>query len=419
MESVFSSEGGCIGQSLTKVVASIIDSIVCSESAFGLFVQRFLYAEPTSLSKRIRDIFPMPRLASMTAFDVPAQTKVPRQVFLDYCNMWLAGLAFMAGEQSAAIDRHPTKLQLAVQQRVVLKLCRFLQRLDVLLTSCPMMSFGAFVGRGESNYLPLQADSVDGLVKCGLVDPLHFVGDDVQGTVTTPNQMFPIGVKSVGLHATVGKGDRHEYIRLLVKHLRTGKVRLSGTAVANASVFVVGMAGGAKQREILSGNVISALAKPPPKPPLLVSPSALVHLETVETAPFWLAKKDGTCFFDQLRLDPSLQDYMGRPQVRLSELVGVDGMTASEARSFVTGGDIYDLVDVMTPVNGTWAMGFAGSSFVAQSVMTGYLCFVQGFQLRVSSRARIKFQTEWMKWWLSRRTTSYIFAIATLTKGVI
>jgi hypothetical protein len=159
-------------------------------------------------------------------------------------------------------------------------------------------------------------------------------------------------------------------MKLLVRHLRSEKVQLSTRAVANAPVFAVGKSGG-KQREIWNGNVISGLAVSPPRPPLLVSPSALVHLEAHPNAPIWVAKKDGSCYFDQLSLEPNLRESMGRPQIRISELVGIDGLTLGEIQTFFKPDDAAMVEDLVTPINATWAMGFAWSSFVAQSVMVG------------------------------------------------
>lgn len=92
-------------------------------------------------------------------------------------------------------------------------------------------------------------------------------------------------------------------------------------------------------------------------------------METVDSAPFWLAKKDGSCFFDQLSLAPSLRDLMRRPKVRIAELI--DGMPLAELCNYLLDGTIDAATDLVTPVNATWAMGFAWSSFVAQSVMVG------------------------------------------------
>ena len=62
---------------------------------------------------------------------------------------------------------------------------------------------------------------------------------------------------------------------------------------------------------------------------------------------------------------------MGRPKVHLQELIGLDGLTVDEIRTFLPPGEQDSDLEILYPVNLTWAMGFAWSSFVAQSVMTG------------------------------------------------
>jgi hypothetical protein len=141
--------------------------------------------------------------------------------------------------------------------------------------------------------------------------------------------------------------------------------------VAKGSVFAAGKTGKDRLREIWDGGRLSAEARPPPKPPWLISPTSLAHLEATPTRPIWLSKKDGSCFFDQLMLPAQLCNFMGRPEVRVDELIGVEAMTLEEILSHLPDAERENVPVTVTLVNRTWAMGFAWSSFVAQSVMTG------------------------------------------------
>ena len=234
------------------------------------------------------------------------------------------------------------------------------------------MSFAQFVGRNASSKYPrLDASLVDGLDKAGLVDPSPFLSERARKISRSAQNMFPDGINAVGSDASFTAGKRSAYLQLLVRHLRSGKVGLTAHAHASGSVFAVGKSGG-RHREVWHGGDVSVAACRPPKPPHQIIPSALVHLETDRAHPFYVAKKDGTCFFDQLSLPKDLCRYMGRPRVHLNELLGVDGMTSAELHSyFLSGERVTDLAETITPVNLTWAMGFSWSSYVAQSVMTG------------------------------------------------
>jgi len=105
-------------------------------------------------------------------------------------------------------------------------------------------------------------------------------------------------------------------------------------------------------------------------PPYLASPSALTYAEVGPDEYLWLSKLDGEAFFDQLKLNPELVPYMGRPPVSVDDLVGVGGLNMDEIQSFVVDGTTVRSGLVLVPVNLTWSMGISWSSAVAQSTMT-------------------------------------------------
>lgn len=168
-----------------------------------------------------------------------------------------------------------------------------------------------------------------GLDVAGRVYPLPYLPESTRIIVTTGARLFPNGVSSVGTRARFTGGHMSEYIHLLVRHLRSSKVALSTTALSNGTVFAVNKPNG-KQREVWHRGVMSEHAIMPPKPPLQITPSSLVHLETVADTLFYVSKNDRTSFFDLLFLPLDLSKYMGRPRVKLHELLEIGGMTAEE-----------------------------------------------------------------------------------------
>ena len=87
-----------------------------------------------------------------------------------------------------------------------------------------------------------------------------------------------------------------------------------------------------------------------------------------------MSKRDGRCFFDQLRLPAELDPFMGRPDVSVGELLRA-GMTIDELRTYCRGCALGDgevpLGLRLSPCSRVWGMGFAWSSFVSQETMLG------------------------------------------------
>jgi hypothetical protein len=83
----------------------------------------------------------------------------------------------------------------------------------------------------------------------------------------------------------------------------------------------------------------------------------------------YVTKRDGKCLFDQLRLPFCLRPFMGRPPVRVRELMQHGNLTASEVRSFCDHRGAIREHDLVYPRSCVWPMGFSWSSFVAQSQM--------------------------------------------------
>ena len=127
---------------------------------------------------------------------------------------------------------------------------------------------------------------------------------------------------------------------------------------------------------------MSEAATLPPAPPHLASPTALLDLEASVKSPVHLSKRDARCLFDQLHLDEALQPWMGRPPVRVRELLSVGGVTWAELATFLADTQHVSDHQLLYPASCVWPMGFAWSSFIAQSKM-----------LRVCARAGLRDDT--------------------------
>jgi hypothetical protein len=233
------------------------------------------------------------------------------------------------------------------------------------------VTFANFVNRDDAERHPnLNADLCDCLELAGCVDTMPFLSEQAARVVRDPGRMFPNGVESCKKVTFTG-GKRLEYVKLIARHLRNKQCGLRAHVSANASVFAVSKAGKNKQRVVWNGSVLSSCAVLPPKPPLLISPTSLAHLEANSCHPIWVSKKDGSCFFDQLALLEQLQEYMGRPSVTVTELMKIGCFSREEVLAYLPDEERSTDAVTLYPVNLTWAMGYSWSSYVAQSVMTG------------------------------------------------
>ena len=183
---------------------------------------------------------------------------------------------------------------------------------------------------------------------------------------------------------TISASDKNEYAKLVVRQLRAHKVALFERVDAWASVFAVGKSSG-NQREVWNGANLSSGAAPPPRPPHLANPSCFLDLEALDGDRVRVTKRDARCYFDQLRLPRHLRSWFGRPSLRMSDILRFTDMTIQELESHlpchrvgleqVAASDRLEAVVhrdlVLWPVCTTWPMGFAWSSFIAQSQLLG------------------------------------------------
>ena len=291
---------------------------------------------------------------------------------VDMANATIRGLNTLYGVRCSTCDK-PSAAQRAVHQRLLAKASRLLSRLAS--APFPVSRAGALAELASTEPSPasqtqLLADSFDLLDHSGLVDPSPDLAPDARAIVSDPAKLFPqADAASLALFPGVRDSDRSEYIKLVVRQLRSGKVRLWSRIRGGGTVFGVGKKDSAKLREVWHGSKVSAAAVRPPVPPHLASPTALLDLEATTARPVHLSKRDARCLFDQLRIGEALQPYMGRPPVRVRELLSVGGLSRRELAACLADVDRASDHHLVYPASCVWPMGFSWSSYVAQSKM--------------------------------------------------
>ena len=226
--------------------------------------------------------------------------------------------------------------------------------------------FALVVGRPEvMKYPVLSSDAVDLLENSGRLDPQASLDKDTRSLVESSAGLFGSRAAALPTRVAFKAGPRSEYIRLVERQLRSGKVALMQKPKAVASSFTVGKPGKSILREIWNGSRITEAAEPPPKPPWQANPSALAELEATEDRPVWMFGRDARVFFDQLLAPDEIQPFLGRPFVTVAELLdGDECFTLDELQSFVLDGPLGASTEELTPVSRVWPMGFGWNSFI-------------------------------------------------------
>ena len=296
-------------------------------------------------------------------------------MLLQYLNMILAILAWMYG---IPVDAPPPPRHTAAQQVAITNLVSravdFVKRLQLpkagqLEHLLPDWVQGISRPAGPQ-YANLEADKVDCPEEAAAVDPLLRLPPELQSLLCDPDQLFPAPPPGLDCFGEFNAGARDEYVKLVAKQLRCGKVGLSSSPRAGGTVLAVGKPGGNRQREVWHGRRVSQAAVAPECPRHLASPSALIHIECHQNAPCRVSKRDAKCWFDQLRLPESLRRWMARPPVTTEELAKIGGLTESEQAAVLESGESWR-DGPYYPVSRVWPMGFSWSSFVAQEELLG------------------------------------------------
>ena len=344
-------------------------------------------------TQRQRDVFPLPSRFDLALDNSDALTHTD---VLTLATATVNGLNFLYGTAT------PQSSRLLACQRSVLRIVfdkawRMHARLAGIDshdsgTEALDKVIGSLTADGSKSGPKLVAADCDLLPRAGLVDPLRYLSQEHRNIVTNDEKLFPSPVAGLEHFANIKGADRGEYVRLVVRQLRTGKVELRRNIKAGGTVFGVAKKGSTKVREVWDGSRVSDVCIPPPPPPMLATPCSFPRLEVKPGRTLLLSKKDCRCFFDQLALPRAVQPWTGRPPVRFDELLGVDGMSRDELLGLLSSGkhrrDASSScarirgADVFYPVSRVWCMGFAWSSFIAQSTLLA-CCRAAGFRDRM------------------------------------
>ena len=391
------------GMSLQVLLDSWSRRVLNSKCGFGNFARDFLGGRCAHVQGRCANILPLPVVTG----DLVARhdTGLCKVVHLRLFNLLVAGLNYMyRGNRGGDVPAKATGLHRTVLRALQVKLDRGIEELQGADRTC---CFDGAVGRlcgvlDVEKFPSLRVDDVDVLPSAAQVDPLPLLTRSAQHALQTVGLLFPHGT----VQAPSRRRDREKHfgdrVSLTLRMLRSGKLVLSQSAEASADTFVVGKPGGERLREIWNGAIISEAALPPPKPPLQACPASLTTLEASADRPLWMTTRDGKVFFDQLKVPDGLRRHLGRPVISIADLVDPPpcesggrvetGMTQSELESWIVDGPLVCGCQDLVPLNNTFPMGFAWSSFVAQSVMVK-CCVRSGFkssQLLSSERALVQ-----------------------------
>ncbi len=151
-----------------------------------------------------------------------------------------AGLNFLyTGRRRRPVPKRPTALHRQVYERLLVQLCAVLGA----VTSpdggeAASGAFARFVGRDDLLKFPkLEADKVDVSTACGHLDPLESMESAAATLLRSPDLLFEERAGSLPKVSAFRAGRREEYVKLLKRQLRVGKVGLSTHPRATAGVF--------------------------------------------------------------------------------------------------------------------------------------------------------------------------------------
>ena len=186
-----------------------------------------------------------------------------------------------------------------------------------------------YQGRGSAPQLELFSELVDCPAVAGTCESRAVVRLYFAKRVSDESTMLgdaPSGLEHFSIFYV---GQRSEFVALLVRQFRCGKVCLRKRMRGGGTVFPVPKSHGASQREVWQGQPVSEAARPPPAPRFLTSAARFRPIVFGKDELLRVRKRDGICFFEQLVLPESLQQWMAWPPVTMGELIGA-GMSASE-----------------------------------------------------------------------------------------
>ena len=235
----------------------------------------------------------------------------------------------------------------------------------------PESAWRSFEDLASAPPLGLRADLVDLPEVAATCDPTGLLGHELYGILDNPQAIVP--QERIG-HAVHGipKHSRTEYVLLIAKELKLGKLVLLTDASGIGTVFAVPKPGG-RQRAVWHGTLVSEASPRPVRPRRLGTPEGLLALDWPAGTRVRWSKRDAASFFDTLLCPPSMCTWFGRPAVTVAELLDVGRLTRQDLLRFspeITDG-VLERGQRLFPCSQVWPMGYSWSSAVAQDVSLG------------------------------------------------
>lgn len=159
-------------------------------------------------------------------------------------------------------------------------------------------------------------------------------------------------------------GERKEYVKLIVRQLRGGKLELRASYRGGGTILPVSKSRG-RQRIVWHGKRISAAAAVPPPPRHLVCPSVLALISLDDVEQLRVTKRECRFWFDQLLLSQELPPFMARPWISKKELVA-GGLTEVEIQKHHLAYTTSAEQSGFYPLPRTCPIVFSKASYVAQ-----------------------------------------------------
>ena len=235
-------------------------------------------------------------------------------------------------------------------------------------------SFSKYESASSSCYEKVRGDDVDLPSTAATCDPALLAREELWRLVVQPDNVFPSTSEPSGLvrEAPLTGQEREEYLRLTVRELQCGKLRLRHTVKGRARVFAAPKSAEGRQRKIWDGSALSSIAAVPPAPHRLANPSSFLDLLVRPGEKLLLSKRDASTFFDSLTVPKALQEWFGQAPVRMGELLSL-GLKLDDIRSWTDdlGEKQLRKQTELFPVNVVWPMGFSWSSCIAQDTSVG------------------------------------------------
>ena len=351
------------------VLASLMHG---SKLVTATFVRKWTAPYTKTPGRRFRDLFPVPPLREWPK-DVVLEG-LGAQVCCDVAN-WCLGalncleLGLKSDFRHGEMNISPSTAQASAQKHVCCRVVRFLGRLNGVCGAALSWkdSFSACEQAGMAQYEDINSTAVDLPTRAGTCCPARIISPQLRSLISDASEIFPGRACAANNAAAKLSGTKRlEYVRLTVRELRCGKLRLRKQVLGQGSVFAARKSKG-RQRKIWDGSYLSERASRPPKPRRLANPSSFLDLEVAPGETLLFSKRDAATYFDTLAVPSELRSWFGQPPVSVKELAAA-GLSYKEIHG------LCDDVPVdgvnrnlkLFPVHCTWPMGFSWSSAVAQ-----------------------------------------------------